>query len=186
MKKLAFISALGALALAGGAFAQTGGSETVTISGPAHKIEIPERHSHMWPEDYRNYQGGYSLSNGKTLSISARGTRMYAEVDDMGKHELVATAANTFVSKDKKLEMTISLHENGEPTGELYMMVPAAAPVAAAPVPAPVPALAVAKAHHAGKTKAGKIAKVQAVKAATLAKAAKPFNGEQMLMVAIR
>ena len=188
MKKLAFVAAIGALAMAGGAYAQSGDSDSVTISGPAHKIEIPDGNSQMRPENYYDYQGGYNLSNGKTLVISSRGSKMYAEVGDMGRHEMVATARNTFVAKDKKLEVTIDLHANAEPTGVLYMMVPVTAQEVVAPVAAlPAPALTVAQ--HSGKTKAGKAGKIQVAKAAPVkTKATQPqlLSGEKMIMVAMR
>lgn len=186
MKKLTLAAAIGALALAGSAYAQSSDSDNVTITGPAHKIEIPDGNSRLRPENYYDYQGGYSLSNGQTLVISTRGSKMYAEVDDMGRHELVATARNTFVATDKKLEVTIDLHPNAEPTGVLYMMVPALVPAAETPVAAmPAPALKVAQ--HSGKTKAGKML---VAKAGTPAKAkvSQPqmLSGEKMIMVAMR
>jgi hypothetical protein len=186
MKKTILFSAIAALALAGTSFtAYADESETVTIKGE-HKIELPQSYSRITADTHHDYQGGYSLSTGQTLSIYARGNRMYAQVDDQPRHELAATGSNSFVSLDQKMEMTINLHDNAEPTGILYMMVPAKAP-ATAPVAAVAPATKHVLAATSSKTK-GKL-KTRVAKATVPAKPAQPalpFNGERMIAVAMR
>ncbi|MES2104522.1 MAG: hypothetical protein V4634_10920 [Pseudomonadota bacterium] len=123
MKKLVLISILSALSWS--ASAQTvSDSDTVTISGAERTIALPDHYSNMWPDQFRDYLGAYSLSNGKILTVFSRGTRVYAKLQDQSAHQLVATAANTFVALDRKLKMRIELRDNGDVGGELLMAVP--------------------------------------------------------------
>lgn len=122
MKKLILISILSALSLA--ATAQSASdTDTVTISGAEQKITLPSNYSKMWPEDFYAYKGSYDLSNGKSLFVFSRGSKMYAQVEDQPGHEIVAATSNTFVALDKQLKMTIDLHDNGDVSGELLMVV---------------------------------------------------------------
>lgn len=122
MKKLTLILMLGTLSL--GATAQTApDTSTVTISGTDQAIVLPSKYRKMWPDDFSNYKGAYNLSNGQSLSVFSRGTRMYAKVEDQNDHELVAIAPNTFVALDEKLKMTINLHDDGNVSGELLMKI---------------------------------------------------------------
>ncbi|HTD05446.1 hypothetical protein [Undibacterium sp.] len=122
MKKLILVSILGALSLA--ATAQTApDAGTVTISGAEKVILLPSQHHKMWPDEYNAYKGAYSLSNGQTLSVFSRGSKMYAKLENQDRHEIVATASNVFVALDEKLKMRIDLHDDGNVSGELYMVV---------------------------------------------------------------
>ena len=125
-KSIVFFLALSALPLAAQTQAQTEKElETVTITESAEKITIPNRLYKMWPEEFYKFKGGYDLSNGQVLALFDRGRRMYAQIGDQPRHEIVATAQNAFVALDRQLKMRIDLHDNGEASGELYMVVPA-------------------------------------------------------------
>lgn len=124
MKKLLICSLLSALALP--VLAQTGQEvETVTISNSAQKIEAPSKTYRMSSEDFYQFKGTYSLSNGQDLSLFERGNLKYAQVSGQARHEIVATADNSFVALDRQLKMRIDLKDNGEVGGELYMVIPA-------------------------------------------------------------
>jgi hypothetical protein len=125
MNKLILMSLLGALSLGTAAVAAPSSSDTVTITGPESKIELPQHQGNMWSEDYYDYLGSYALSNGQTLTLSSRNAKVYAAVGDAARHELVAQASNTFVARDAKLKMTIDLHPDRDASGTLYMVVPA-------------------------------------------------------------
>ena len=129
MKKfLVFLLALGALPLAAQTPTPTPTEkelDTVTITESAEKITIPSRLYKMWPEEFYKFKGGYDLSNGQVLALFDRGRRMYAQIGDQPRHEIVATAQNAFVALDRQLKMRIDLHDNGDASGELYMVVPA-------------------------------------------------------------
>ncbi|MFZ6645231.1 hypothetical protein ACO0LO_05920 [Undibacterium sp. TJN25] len=125
MKKFAFALILNALSIA--AIAQTApDTETVTIAGIEKPISLPSNYHKMWPNEYREYQGAYMLSNGKTFSVFSKGTKMYAKMEDQERHEIVAIAPNAFVSLDEKLKMRVDLHDDGNVSGELLMLVPRA------------------------------------------------------------
>ncbi|MES2072473.1 MAG: hypothetical protein V4488_19090 [Pseudomonadota bacterium] len=123
MKAFALISIMAALS--GAPAVKASDTDTVSISAPAPRIELPSKFYKMWPEEFYNYIQSYSLSDGKTLSVFSRGRKMYAAVEGLPAHEIVATASNTFVALDQKLQMTIELLDNGDARGELLMVVPA-------------------------------------------------------------
>jgi hypothetical protein len=120
MKHLVLISILGALSLT--AMAQTGSSgETITISGA--KANLLNQPRQMSPEEFGQFTGSYELSNGNSLALFSRGLIKYAAVHGGAWHEIVATSSNSFIAKDKKLQMKIDHNANGEVTGELLMAV---------------------------------------------------------------
>jgi hypothetical protein len=125
MKKLLLAALMGAACM--GALAQQ--SDTVTIPAPAQSIsaiEAPTQRVYMSDMEFGSYKGGYDLSNGQVLTLTKKGSRMYAEVGDLGEHQVVAVARNTFVALDQKLRVRIDLDTGiGDGVGgELVMVVP--------------------------------------------------------------
>ena len=117
MKNLVLIAILGALSLT--AMAQGGGSETVTISGA--KTDLVQQSRPMSSSEFSQFAGSYELSNGNSLALFTRGQTKYAAVHGGAWHEIVATSSNSFIAKDKKLQMTINHNANGDVSGELLM-----------------------------------------------------------------
>jgi hypothetical protein len=107
--------------------AQAQEQDTISVPVPANelRIDLPDHHKKMWPNDYEAYKGAYTLSNGKTLSIVGRGSNMYAYVDNDRHHKIAAVGPNTFVALDRQLKMQINLRDGGEPDGWVTMVVPA-------------------------------------------------------------
>ncbi|MBA5605121.1 hypothetical protein H3H36_07055 [Duganella sp. FT3S] len=123
MNKLILASLLSVASLA--AFSQSvTPNETVTVPGHALRIDAPTHVRYMDKDEFYPYRATYTLANGQELTLSARGNRMFAEVDDLGKHQIVATSANSFTALDQQLQMTIHLQPNDNITGELLMVVP--------------------------------------------------------------
>ncbi|HJV01400.1 MAG TPA: hypothetical protein VJ752_12685 [Burkholderiaceae bacterium] len=123
MNKLILASLLSVASLA--AYSQTATpGETVTVPGHALRIDAPTHVRYMDQDEFYPYKATYMLANGRELTLSARGNRMFAEVDDLGKHQIVATSANSFTALDRQLQMTINLEPNDNVTGELLMVVP--------------------------------------------------------------
>jgi hypothetical protein len=128
MKKSILATLLGAFALATLplASAQTmpaAQDDTVTIPAPS-AIAAPGPGRYMDPVEFGHYKGGYSLSNGQTLMLTRRGTRMYAEIEDQGAHQIVVTAPDTFVALDRQLQVRFEFDSLGDVGGEVLMMVP--------------------------------------------------------------
>jgi hypothetical protein len=122
MKKHLLMAVLGALSFS--AYAQDVSEvDTVNIS-PELRITVPAKIYRMSPDQFYQFKGAYELSNGMTLSLFNRGHWMYAQLNDGERHEIVATSHNAFVAKDQQLQMTIDLHDNGDVSGELLMVVP--------------------------------------------------------------
>jgi hypothetical protein len=103
--------------------AQSSQGDTVTIPAPAG-IAAPTAWRYMDAREFGDYKGGYVLSNGQTLTLSRAGTRMYAEIDRQGAHQIVSTAQHTFVALDRKLQLRLEYDNHGEVGGELLMVVP--------------------------------------------------------------
>jgi hypothetical protein len=120
MKRLLISTFLGVLAL--GATAQTQPDQSVRIHG--YTIDLPEHRYPMFAGDFDTYKGWYDLSNGQTMRLSANGSRMYAEVGDGSRTQLVAASPNTFVALDRSLKMTLNRSDFDEVTGEMLMVVP--------------------------------------------------------------
>ncbi|MQA42756.1 hypothetical protein [Rugamonas aquatica] len=129
MKTMCLAVVLGSLALSPAALAQQtdSGQEPVSVPVKANqlRIELPDAYYKMWPEDYRDLIGSYTLSNGQTLSIVGRGVNMFAYVDQDRPHKIVATTRGTFVALDKQLKVELDLKAEGGPKGWITMVVPA-------------------------------------------------------------
>jgi hypothetical protein len=97
--------------------------ESVTITDSNLRIIVPSKRYRMLPEEFYNFKGSYDLSNGMTLSLSDRGSRMYAKLNNQDWHQIVAIAENAFVALDEKLKMRIDLKDNGEVSGEVLIAV---------------------------------------------------------------
>ena len=102
-----------ALAAASAAQAQqTSGvhQQTITLSPVQTSIHSPFK---MALGEAREYQGQYVLENGKKLTVSRRGQRLFADVVGDADVELVAMAPGVFVSKDGKTEVKFQQAANG-------------------------------------------------------------------------
>jgi hypothetical protein len=102
---------------------QTEQETVVPIKASEGRIELPVNYRKMWPDNYQDIKGGYTLSNGMTLSIVSRGTGMYAYVDDDQPHKIVATGSNTYVALDRQLRVEL-VREGDEASGWVTMVVP--------------------------------------------------------------
>lgn len=142
MNKLILASLLGVTSLA--AFGQTvTPAETVTVAGHALRIDAPTHVRYMDRDEFYPYKATYMLANGQELTLTARGNRMFAEVDELGKHQIVATSANSFTALDRQLQMTINLLPNDNVTGEVLMAVPESSISDGSVIPAHTVSLAV-------------------------------------------
>jgi hypothetical protein len=118
MKRLLLSVLLGALSLS----ACTDARASAPVS--AGEIVLPARPYKMFPDDWDVYAGKYYLSNGQTMVLRRRGLRMYAEVSDRPRTELVAAAENVFVALDRSLRMTLQDEGMGNISGEMVMVAP--------------------------------------------------------------
>lgn len=114
MKRLVLTGSLCALALT--AFAQNTSEQKVVV--PASKEAALQR-SYMSPEDFARYKGAYSLSNGKTLYLIRKATRMYARVDEQSEHEITRSGRGKFQALDGKMWMALDFASDDSVSGEL-------------------------------------------------------------------
>lgn len=126
MKKLLLAVALMAAGAGAGA-QQSMEQERVTVTRPQLTIEVPDHVRRFSRDDFEPFIAAYDLSNGSSVTLTRTGNRMYAEIDKLGKHEIVGAASNTFVALDRQLKLRLDLDGDGGAQGELLMVVPQAA-----------------------------------------------------------
>lgn len=68
-------------------------------------------------DEVREFQGQYALENGKTLTVSRRGQRLFADVIGDADVELVAISQGVFVTKDGKTQVKFQQAANGNVFG---------------------------------------------------------------------
>jgi hypothetical protein len=121
MKRLLIATCLGTLALA--ARAQTVPEDT-SVRIPGYQIQLPAQPYRLMPGDFDDFKGAYEMSTGDTMVLRQFGRKMFAEVGDGARTDLVAAARNEFVSVDQKLKMTLNKQDDGLVRGELLMATP--------------------------------------------------------------
>lgn len=120
MKRLLLAVLLGTLSLA--APAQTAQDNAVTIRG--YQIELPARPQRLGMYDFDAYKGAYDLGNGDVLTMLQVGRRIYAELGDGQRREIVSAGHGTFVALDRQLKVTLNRDNFGDVSGEVIMPVP--------------------------------------------------------------
>jgi hypothetical protein len=128
MNKLLLCSLLSVLSLV--ATAQNTPAPVTAVRVPAYeRIELPRQIHHLFPDEVNEYKGSYGLSNGDTLTLRAFGSRLYAQLGNGPRKELVAAARGVFVSVDEKMKITFKEDRFGELKGDVLMLVPRSAPL---------------------------------------------------------
>ncbi|MES2046960.1 MAG: hypothetical protein V4447_01055 [Pseudomonadota bacterium] len=111
MKRIVLLSILGAFTF--GATAQTSSdTSSVTISA-MQEISLPVNIYKTNSEERREIRGQYELENGKVLTVSNVGRKIYAEIEGQPQAELVAASPNIFVATNRKMKLKFEQYENG-------------------------------------------------------------------------
>ena len=116
MKRL--LAAAGLCVFAAGAAAQhsTGADQSVVV--PAQKQVRLERKL-ISPQEFYQYQGAYALSNGQTLTLSRGAVRLYAQIGQHPRQEILWHGDGKFTAADGSLDMSIVWVDEDTATGEL-------------------------------------------------------------------
>ncbi|MBA5640242.1 hypothetical protein H3H37_24560 [Duganella sp. LX20W] len=69
------------------------------------------------PREFVEFRGQYSMDNGQTLSISSHNRRYFAQFDGQPEMEILAVAADKFVSTDGRTRMAFQQSPNGSVSG---------------------------------------------------------------------
>ena len=102
MKNTKVVLAVALMALAGSAMAKNADTlQTVTVSG-AHQGNKTQISS----ETYEGIGGIYQLANGQTLSVTRLRNRVYAELGDQDKTQIVQVGKNQFVAVNKSVQLS--------------------------------------------------------------------------------
>lgn len=117
MKRLLLFVVLSSVALSAAGQAPPGSS--VEVRGSL--FQVPATPYKIW--DLENYTGAYHLSNGERMWIRQAGRRMYVEIGNRPRKEIVATGPRDFVALDRHLRMSFAETEDGDMSGELSMLL---------------------------------------------------------------
>lgn len=121
MRAILFTTAL-LCALPFAASAQSVDQQGSTVRVPAPlSIDLPARTLSPALTNFDNYQGAYDLSDGRVISLTKRGTHIYAEIDGMEKVQLVAADMNSFVATDRTMKLNLGHRLDGEVHGEVLL-----------------------------------------------------------------
>jgi hypothetical protein len=115
------------LCVASTAYAQSDPKKIDTVRVPAvpERIDLPTAHLGMVMTNFDSYRGSYDLADGRTLYLTARGQRMYAEVEGLPKTEVIGVSSNSFVAVDRSLQLNLLRRMDGEVGGEVLIARPA-------------------------------------------------------------
>ncbi|PIL46418.1 hypothetical protein CR105_04950 [Massilia eurypsychrophila] len=91
---------------------------------PGYQIQLPEQPYRLMPGDFNDFKGAYDMSNGDTMVLRQYGRKLFAEIGDGPRTEIVPAARNEFVSVDEQLKMTLNRNVDGLVKGELLMALP--------------------------------------------------------------
>lgn len=114
-----YLAAAGLCLLAAGAAAQTSTGTEQSVVVPAQKQALDRRL--ISPQEYYQYQGAYTLSNGQTLTLSRGAVRLYAQIGRDPRQEIHWQGDGRFSSADGSLAMNIVWTDDSA-TGELNYM----------------------------------------------------------------
>lgn len=130
-------SALSALSLPAAAQDHSQPITSVPVAGQrggAYKMDA---------DQYHEFKGGYSLSNGKVLHLVGSHRSMFAYVDDQPIHRIVATGPHSFAAVGHLMTMTLDISDPFAVSGELIYVDESQRQSSLAAVPARVVRLAI-------------------------------------------
>lgn len=70
----------------------------------------------MKSNEFSDFRGQYQLQDGRLLTMTSEGRRQIAEIDGIGRVEVVAASDTTFVAKDGSLTLQFKRWKNGNVT----------------------------------------------------------------------
>jgi hypothetical protein len=109
---------------------------TVTVPAPQREKVAPVPAYKMSPLEFKGYDLDYKLSNGMILYLSTGfRKKMFAQVNNQTRHEIIATSPGTFVALDGKLFLNLKLDSSGNASGDLKFVDEEAHNTAGEPVP---------------------------------------------------
>lgn len=79
--------------------------EEVRVSTP--RIVLPDTRRNVWPDEFDEIKGDYKLSNGKWMTLSMWGQRMYARIDGRPRTQLIAVSPYEFVALNETMKVSI-------------------------------------------------------------------------------
>jgi hypothetical protein len=106
MKKLIVgMLACASCALAGAQEARP--PQEVRVTGTPERISLPPQLRNVWYEEFDAVDGQYALSNGRRMALSMWGNRMYADIDGIGKMQLVAASPYVFIGLRQQVRIVV-------------------------------------------------------------------------------
>jgi hypothetical protein len=75
-------------------------NSTITVKANSSIVR-----TYIAPDEFREIGGRYNLENGKTMLITQKQNRYYAEISGMEKTEVIPTSTAIFVSADQNIKL---------------------------------------------------------------------------------
>jgi hypothetical protein len=108
--------AFSALSIAGSVFAMNPDiGTTVTVNG-SQKDSQKIHSSYVSPVEFLELGGRYTLGNGKTLTITQRQNRYYAEISGRNVVQVIPRSSAVFVAADNSLKLQFQTVSDGQST----------------------------------------------------------------------
>jgi len=113
-----YFTAAGLIVLAASAAAQsnTGADQSVVV--PAQK-QVSLQRKLISPQEFYQYEGVYALSNGQILTLSRGAVRLYAQIGQQPRQEILWYGDGKFIAADGSIDMSIVWINDDTATGEL-------------------------------------------------------------------
>jgi glucose/arabinose dehydrogenase len=98
-------------------------ASVASISSPAfadiEKIVVTQgktqaKQTNMDQSEFTQIEGRYNLNNGDKLIISKSQNRLYAQIGDANKVQLISTQTNSFKSKDQSISIEFETQDLGK------------------------------------------------------------------------
>nr|WP_314863222.1 hypothetical protein [uncultured Undibacterium sp.] len=111
-KYLLALAAFSAFSITGSAFAMSPDIDTtVTVKGSQKNHA-----SYISPDEFLELGGRYQLDNGKTLTITQKQNRYYAEISGKSAVQVVPRSSALFVAADNSIKLQFQTENDGKST----------------------------------------------------------------------
>jgi hypothetical protein len=111
-KYLLALTVFSAISITGSAFAMSPDIDTtVTVKGSQKNHA-----SYISPDEFRELGGRYQLDNGKTLTITQKQNRYYAEISGKNVVQVVPRSSALFVAADNSIKLQFQTENDGKST----------------------------------------------------------------------
>jgi hypothetical protein len=82
--------------------------------GPTIRVPAPQPLRYrVQMEEFNEQKGKFILSNGKSMTVTNRGSRFYAEIDGERRAELIPVGRDVYIARDRDMMVLFNEESNG-------------------------------------------------------------------------